>query len=62
MALLPFDRTCHRLSYRVIAGMVLQSVSNKNYLHHFIVLRCRKDSFCDIVVITKLVNYLIHFV
>ena len=34
MALLPFDRTCHRLSYRVIVGMVLQSVSNKNYLYH----------------------------
>ena len=36
MALLPFDRTCHNLSYRVIVGGVLQSASNKNYLHHFI--------------------------
>ena len=34
MALLPFDLTCRRLSYRVIVGMVLQSVSNKNYLYH----------------------------
>lgn len=29
MALLSFDRTCHRLSYRVIAGMVLQSAQTK---------------------------------
>lgn len=34
MALLPFDLTCHRLSYRVIVGMVLQSVSNENNLHN----------------------------
>ena len=36
MAFLPFDRTCHRLSYRVIIGVLLQSASNKNYLHHLI--------------------------
>lgn len=36
MALLPFDRTCHRLSYRDIVGVVLQFASKKNYLHHFI--------------------------
>ena len=34
MTLLPFDRTCHRLPYRVIVGMVLQSVSNENNLHN----------------------------
>ena len=33
MALLPFDLTCHKLSYRVIIGVLLQSASNKN-LHH----------------------------
>ena len=36
MALLPFYRTCHKLSYRVIIGVLLQSASYKNYLHHFI--------------------------
>ncbi len=30
MALLPFDRTCHRLSYRVIATL---------FLHHILHLR-----------------------
>lgn len=30
MALLPFDRTCHRLSYRVIAIL---------FLHHILHLR-----------------------
>ena len=34
MALLPFDLTCHRLSYRVIVGALLQSASNKKNLHH----------------------------
>lgn len=29
MALLPFDRTCHRLSYRDIVGVVLQFASKK---------------------------------
>ena len=29
MALLPFDRTCHKLSYRVIVGVVLQFALTK---------------------------------
>lgn len=29
MALLLFDSTCHRLSYRVIVGVVLQFALNK---------------------------------
>ena len=29
MALLSFDRTCRRLSYRVIVGVVLQFALNK---------------------------------
>ena len=33
MALLPFDRTCHKLSYRVIVGVVLQFALT-NTLHH----------------------------
>ena len=34
MALVLIDRTCRRLSCRVIVGMVLQSVSNENNLHN----------------------------
>ena len=58
MALLPFDRTCHRLSYRDIVGVVLQFASKKKIIC-IISLQNDADNYMMIEVVFPLLLFIL---